>query len=59
MIEKVEFQEEKVSSTALRKLIRNGEMEQIPSILGRAYTVAEQLYTATNVDAKLVFQQLM
>ena len=39
MIEKVEFQEEKVSSTALRKLIRNGEMEQIPSILGRAYTV--------------------
>ena len=40
MIEKVEFQEEKVSSTALRKLIRNGEMEQIPSILGRAYTVA-------------------
>ncbi len=40
VIEKVEFQEEKVSSTALRKLIRNGEMEQIPSILGRAYTVA-------------------
>ncbi|WP_459499855.1 bifunctional riboflavin kinase/FAD synthetase [Bacillus sp. C1] len=39
VIEKVEFQEEKVSSTALRKLIRNGEMEQIPSILGRAYTV--------------------
>ncbi|MEH7456915.1 bifunctional riboflavin kinase/FMN adenylyltransferase [Bacillus pseudomycoides] len=39
VIEKVEFQEEKVSSTALRKLIRDGEMEQIPSILGRAYTV--------------------
>lgn len=39
VIEKVEFQEEKVSSTALRKLIGNGEMEQIPSILGRAYTV--------------------
>lgn len=39
VIEKVEFQEEKVSSTALRKLIRNGEMEQIPSILGRLYTV--------------------
>ncbi|MEN1934309.1 bifunctional riboflavin kinase/FAD synthetase [Paenibacillus sp. 102] len=39
VIEKVEFQEEKVSSTALRKLIRNGEMEQIPSILGRAYIV--------------------
>lgn len=59
MIEKVEFQEEKVSSTALRKLIRNGEMEQIPSILGRAYTVAEQLYTATNVGVKLVSRQLM
>lgn len=39
MIEKVEFQEEKVSSTSLRKLIRNGEMEKIPSILGRSYTV--------------------
>lgn len=39
VIEKVEFQEEKVSSTALRKFIRNGEMEQIPSILGRPYTV--------------------
>ena len=59
MIEKVEFQEEKVSSTALRKLIRNGEMEQIPSILGRAYTVAGTVIHATNVDAKLVFQQLM
>ena len=45
MIEKVEFQEEKVSSTALRKLIRNGEMEQIPSILGRAYTVSGNSYT--------------
>ena len=59
MIEKVEFQEEKVSSTALRKLIRNGEMEQIPSILGRAYTVGERLYTVINVDVKLVSQQLM
>ncbi len=39
VIEKVEFQEEKVSSTSLRKLIRNGEMEKIPSILGRSYTV--------------------
>ncbi|MCP1124722.1 bifunctional riboflavin kinase/FAD synthetase [Bacillus sp. 3103sda1] len=39
VIEKVEFQEEKVSSTLLRKHIRNGEMEQIPSILGRPYTV--------------------
>lgn len=39
VIEKVEFQEEKVSSTLLRKHIRSGEMEQIPSILGRLYTV--------------------
>ncbi|CAM4020442.1 riboflavin biosynthesis protein RibF [Bacillus manliponensis] len=39
VIEKVQFQEEKVSSTLLRKHIRNGEMEQIPSVLGRFYTV--------------------
>ncbi|MFD0771099.1 bifunctional riboflavin kinase/FAD synthetase [Bacillus sp. CGMCC 1.60114] len=39
VIEKVEFQEEKVSSTLLRKYIRSGEMEQIPAILGRPYTV--------------------
>lgn len=39
VIEKVQFQEEKVSSTLLRKHIRNGEMEQISSILGRCYTV--------------------
>lgn len=39
VIEKVEFQEEKVSSTLLRKHIRNGEMERIPAILGRPYTV--------------------
>ena len=39
VIEKVEFQAEKVSSTLLRKMIRDGEMEQIPSVLGRAYTM--------------------
>lgn len=39
VIEKVEFQEEKVSSTLLRKYIRSGEMEQIPAVLGRPYTV--------------------
>ncbi|MBO9128865.1 bifunctional riboflavin kinase/FAD synthetase [Bacillus sp. 165] len=39
VIEKVEYQEEKVSSTLLRKLIREGDMEAIPSILGRPYTI--------------------
>lgn len=39
VIEKVEFQEEKISSTLLRGLIREGKMEEIPSILGRYYRV--------------------
>lgn len=39
VIEKVEFQEEKISSTLLRSLIREGKMEEIPSILGRYYRV--------------------
>lgn len=39
VIEKVEFQDEKISSTLLRGLIREGKMEQIPSILGRYYRV--------------------
>lgn len=39
VIEKVEFQEEKISSTLLRSLIREGKMEEIPSILGRHYRV--------------------
>ena len=39
VIEKVEFQEEKISSTLLRGLIREGKMEEVPSILGRYYRV--------------------
>lgn len=39
VIEKVEFHEEKVSSTLLRKLIQQGEMDNIPTILGRWYRV--------------------
>nr|WP_028399025.1 bifunctional riboflavin kinase/FAD synthetase [Ectobacillus panaciterrae] len=39
MIEKVELHEEKVSSTLLRKMIREGRMKDIPSVLGRFYTV--------------------
>ncbi len=39
VIEKIQFQDEKVSSTLLRKLIREGDMEAVPAILGRPYTV--------------------
>lgn len=39
IIEKETFQGEKVSSTAIRSLISNGEMEKVPSLLGRLYTI--------------------
>jgi riboflavin kinase/FMN adenylyltransferase len=39
VIEKIEFHEEKVSSTLLRRYIREGEMEGIPAVLGRFYTI--------------------
>lgn len=40
VIEKVEFQDEKVSSTLLRSLIQEGKMDEIPTILGRRYQIA-------------------
>jgi riboflavin kinase/FMN adenylyltransferase len=39
MIEKVELHEEKVSSTLLRKMIREGSVKDIPAVLGRFYTI--------------------
>lgn len=39
VIEKVEFHNEKVSSTLLRQLIRQGKMEDISAVLGRYYTI--------------------
>ncbi|MFD3445510.1 bifunctional riboflavin kinase/FAD synthetase [Microbacteriaceae bacterium 4G12] len=39
VIEKVAFEDKKVSSTLLRTLIREGNMTQIPPVLGRYYTI--------------------
>ncbi|MCP8969040.1 bifunctional riboflavin kinase/FAD synthetase [Ectobacillus ponti] len=40
VIEKVQHDEEKVSSTLLRRLISEGKMEELLPILGRYYTIA-------------------
>lgn len=39
VIEKVMKEEEKISSTYIRESLRNGDVEVIPSLLGRYYTV--------------------
>ncbi|UOY93632.1 bifunctional riboflavin kinase/FAD synthetase [Ectobacillus sp. JY-23] len=40
VVEKVALQEQKISSTLLRSMIREGCMEEIEPVLGRRYTVA-------------------
>ncbi|MDQ0245730.1 riboflavin kinase/FMN adenylyltransferase [Bacillus fengqiuensis] len=38
-VEKLAINDEKVSSTAIRNCLKEGEVERIPSLLGRQYTV--------------------
>ncbi|WP_261132902.1 bifunctional riboflavin kinase/FAD synthetase [Bacillus sp. Marseille-Q3570] len=39
VVDKVSVEDEKVSSTLIRTLIRSGEVEKIPKYLGRQYTI--------------------
>jgi riboflavin kinase / FMN adenylyltransferase len=39
VVPKLSFQEEKISSTYIRQLLKNGDVDQLPSLLGRFYEI--------------------